>query len=303
MGSERIAFNKEATRWLGVWLDSQLKFTSHINERVRRARNGEIQIKGLTQSHGLVPGLVRRIQLAVVQSTALYGAELWWKGQKNHGQTIQKLLNRQARSITGMYPSTPLHPLLCEAGLVPASTLLNHRQRQYAGRLLSLPDNDPAKDILPVSLRKGDGGFQPGELPKNTLMWTENARPTLYGHWLAWQITIGHSIDPADGVEPVETMEPGIRFKGEIIIEPKKEALEEAKKNCTGLVMWTDGSKLDHGRFGDAVCWRESPIDLWKEKSVFLGKNKEVLDAELWAISNALDIAAKKTSNNNNDFL
>lgn len=46
--------------------DSQLKSTSHIDERTRRARNAEIQIKGLTQMHGLVPGLVRQIQLAVV---------------------------------------------------------------------------------------------------------------------------------------------------------------------------------------------------------------------------------------------
>ncbi len=68
--------------------------------------------------------------------------------------------------------------------------LLNHRQRQYACLLLSLPDQHPAKDILPISLRKGDGGFQPGELPENNLMWTENARPALYGQWLAWQITI-----------------------------------------------------------------------------------------------------------------
>lgn len=100
MGSEQIKFNKKATQWLGVWLDSQLKFTSHINERVRRARAAEVQIKGLIRTHGLVHGLVRRIQLAVVQSTALYGAELWWKGQKNHKDTIQQLINRQARSIT-----------------------------------------------------------------------------------------------------------------------------------------------------------------------------------------------------------
>lgn len=100
VGSEQIKFNKKATQWLGVWLDSQLKFTSHINERVRRARAAEIQIKGLIRTHGLVHGLVLRIQLAVVQSTALYGAELWWKGQKNHKDTIQQLINRQARSIT-----------------------------------------------------------------------------------------------------------------------------------------------------------------------------------------------------------
>ena len=121
-----------------------------------------------------------------------------------------------------------VHPLLYEAGLIPASKLLNYRQRQYAYRLLSLPDQHLAKNILPISLKKGDASYQPGELPENTLMWTENARPTLYGHWLAWQISIGHSIDPADGVEPVEDMEVH-RFTGEIVIQPKKEAFEEAK--------------------------------------------------------------------------
>ncbi len=148
---------------------------------MRRARIAEIQIKSLTKTHGLIPGLVRRIQLAVVQSTALYGAELWWKGQKNHERMIQHLLNRQARLITGMYPSTPIHPLLSEAGLIPASTLLDYRQRLYAYRLLSLLDEHPAKQILPVSLRIGDGSFQPGELPDNTLMWTQDTRPTTYG--------------------------------------------------------------------------------------------------------------------------
>ena len=54
-------FNKKATRWLGVWLDSQMKFTPHINEKMKRARAAEIQIKGLTKTHGLVLGLVRQI--------------------------------------------------------------------------------------------------------------------------------------------------------------------------------------------------------------------------------------------------
>lgn len=72
IGDKKVSFNKEATRWLGVWLDSQLKSTSHINERVKRAGTAEILIKGLTKTYGLVPGLVRRIQLSVVQSTALY---------------------------------------------------------------------------------------------------------------------------------------------------------------------------------------------------------------------------------------
>ena len=185
IAGEHIKFNKEATRWLGVWLDGQLKFTSHINERISKARTAEIQIKGLTRTYGLAPGLVRQIQIAAVQSIALYGAELWWKGQKNHEHKVQLLINRQARAITGMYSSTPVQPLLTEAGLVPAQVLLNNRQRMYTYRLLSLPEDHPVKNILPISFRKGDGNTQPGDPPEDTPLWAEEGKANTYGQWLA----------------------------------------------------------------------------------------------------------------------
>ena len=37
VGNKNIAFNKKTTRWLGVRLDSQLKFISHINDRIQKA--------------------------------------------------------------------------------------------------------------------------------------------------------------------------------------------------------------------------------------------------------------------------
>ena len=56
-----------------------------------------------------------------------------------------------------MYQSTPVGPLMSESGLIPAHVLLDYRQRKYAYRLLTLPDENPAKNILPVTLRSGDG--------------------------------------------------------------------------------------------------------------------------------------------------
>ena len=128
-----------------------------------------------------------------------------------------------------MYPSTLIHPLLCETGLISASTFLKDYQKQYAYWLFSFSDQQLIQGILLISLRKRDGAFQQEELQKNNLIWTENTRPTLYRQWLAWQITIEYSIDPADGVEPVESMEPN-RFKGKIVIQAKKNAIVEAKK-------------------------------------------------------------------------
>lgn len=58
VGSKKIKFKKEATQWLGVWLDFQLKFPSHINERVKRACAIKIQIKRLIKMYGLVLKLI-----------------------------------------------------------------------------------------------------------------------------------------------------------------------------------------------------------------------------------------------------
>lgn len=33
VGGERVKFNKNATHWLGIWLDSQLKFTAQVYQR------------------------------------------------------------------------------------------------------------------------------------------------------------------------------------------------------------------------------------------------------------------------------
>ena len=143
------------------------------------------------------------------------------------------MINQQARLITGMYSSTPIHPLLCEAGLIPASILLDYHQRRYTHRLLSLPDSHPTKEISPISLREGDRGFQPGEMPENTTLWTENVRPTLYGQWL-------HAIDPAEGVESVTNLASYNSLEPQVIIKSKKGAMEEARKNSPGLTLWTE---------------------------------------------------------------
>jgi len=66
------------------------------------------------------------------------------------------MINRQARAITGMLKTTPVGPLVHEAGLAPAEALLETRRLRYTTQLLSLPENHPAKKILPVSFREGD---------------------------------------------------------------------------------------------------------------------------------------------------
>lgn len=74
--------------------------------------------------------------------------------------------------------------------------------------------------------------------------------------------------------------------------------VENSGRNSKGKI--SDGSKLDNGNTGAAVCWKDKGTNRWREKIVFLGRNKEVLDAELWAILSALEIARDETFNTSN---
>ena len=78
VGNHQVAYNKEATRWLGVYLDSSLTLKEHHRTRMRKARQAEGRLRRLTGQFGLTPEHCRRIQVACVQASALFGSELWW---------------------------------------------------------------------------------------------------------------------------------------------------------------------------------------------------------------------------------
>jgi hypothetical protein len=144
VGGHRVHFSQEASRWLGVW-----------PTRLQKARAAEARIRSLCRTQGLAPGLVRRIQIAAVQAVALYGAELWWQGQKDRQAQLQLLINRRARAITWAYRTTPIGAVR-EVGLEPAGVVLQARQLGYVKRLLSLPRSHPGHRILLETFRQGD---------------------------------------------------------------------------------------------------------------------------------------------------
>lgn len=53
IGGEKIKFNKKVIHWLGIWLDSQLKFTAHIKKKLIKAKTAEILTKRMSGSYGL----------------------------------------------------------------------------------------------------------------------------------------------------------------------------------------------------------------------------------------------------------
>ena len=194
-----------------------------------------------------------------------------------------------------MYPSTPIGALTSESGLIPAHILLDFRQRKYAYRLLSLPDSISTKVILLITLRTGDEHARFEDQPEGDGIWASHQKVKSYGQHLACQVTVGFCVDPADRVKLVGNLEQE-KFLGKISIREPKAAISDTDKNRSDLALWSDGSRLESGKVGGAVVWKNSPVDSWKSCKLAIGKNKEVLDPELWSLSEALSVALKETA-------
>ena len=128
-----------------------------------------------------------------------------------------------------MYQKTIISPLMSESGLLPAHVLLDFRQRAYAHRILSLPNSIPTKDILPITLREGDGHTQPEDLPECDSIWSTTQRIRTYGQHLARRISLGFCIDPAEGVEPILAI-PVQVFPGKVFMEDRNRAIQVPKE-------------------------------------------------------------------------
>ena len=52
VGTSNVPFNKTATRWLGVWLDSQLTLRDHHATRLKEGRKAMARLRRLTGRWG-----------------------------------------------------------------------------------------------------------------------------------------------------------------------------------------------------------------------------------------------------------
>jgi len=264
VGNHEVQYNKEATRWLGVWLDSMLTLNDHTKKTFAKARRAQSRVRSWMMKKALLPEGCQRIQVAAVQAVALYGAELWWKGQKNGAQEVQQILNKQGRRITACFRTTPQGALMNDAGPRLANAILNNCVRSYKMRQMMMPN--------------AAGGGRMLEMEGNVVRRVEGIDELIPEDYpLERRFYEGTTLPEVKK-----------RLKGQVIIQDEEQALEEARKKREGLVLWTDGSRKEDEWVGRAVVWKE---ERWNKRRVHLGRQKEAFDTEMYAMSEAVKIA------------
>ena len=144
------------------------------------------------------------------------------------------------------------------SALPPARALLDHRQASFALRLLARPENSGGQEEI-LRYRNSD---------------------------LMARIRRICGLGRGETAE-VQIWEEFREMRASVIVEEKEEALRTAKEwTDQENSIWTDGSRLENGAVGAAVAFKEEGV--WKGKGFYLGKNKEVFDAETYAIYQAM---------------
>jgi hypothetical protein len=140
--------------------------------------------------------------------------------------------------------------------MIPAEPLLDYRQRKFVLRALKLPLINPANQLLFLTLKYGDENVQPGQYSEANLQWiNKDIKPTNLAQRLVKNLTYNLNLDPSKGFKEAYTVKKRI-FLEEIIISSKEKAELEAKKTYLGLIIWSDGSKLESGASRAGIAWK-----------------------------------------------
>jgi hypothetical protein len=110
-------------------MDADLTFTEHHNRCIKKDRAADARLGTLIKTYSFNPESIRAVQVPCIQVAALYGNKLRWDpSEVGRRDYLQLLLNRQARSILGVLPTTPQGALMRELGLTLVIVILDSRE-------------------------------------------------------------------------------------------------------------------------------------------------------------------------------
>jgi hypothetical protein len=259
--SHHVTYNPNAIRWLGYWLDPKLTFNHHHQKWLTKARQQQARLARLCRSQGLPPASTANLQKAVAPSVAMYGIDInaarrYPSRDVGHIASLQLILNRQARAITGCLRTTPLGFLMAEGATRPAEAIVRGREARFRSRTLTRVAPQPTS-----SLRRATS-------TEDIIRRLTQRAPSPCGF---------------SEVKNICQPSPSGYNPGDIIIAPQLEAELTARnwRKLDAECIWTDRSRMeDHTGAGLVQEVNGALVS----SEFYLGKHVEVFDMELFAI-------------------
>ena len=123
-------------KWLGIIMDEDLSFDTHLQKWVEKARNLLGALKGIGNSEwGLSSREWRQICIGMIRTVATWGAEWGWQGQKRWVEKLEKLQYDSLRRCMGAVKGTRKEKIRTITGVEGVSTYLDGVQARFVARM------------------------------------------------------------------------------------------------------------------------------------------------------------------------
>ncbi len=171
---------------------------------------------------------------------------------------MQKLINKQARAITGLFKTTLIQFLQKEVNLPDAAGLLDIRRLEMVLRCLGQVEGHLSRGILPPTFRFGEIG-EGGELfSEMNMEWATKAKGGDIRKRLARALNRAIPVTLESGIDYYYEWEKLDKFPGKIKIFEKEQAIQVAEFH-QNTAIFTDGSRTGQKgkeKAGASAVWK-----------------------------------------------
>ena len=270
-GNTPISYSR-STKFLGITIDSKLRFTTHVNNIVSHAiTKFNISRRFIGTKWGISHYASKWCYESIVQPTLTYGSLIWYSvtNKKYISQKLHKVDSRALRSITRAFKSCPPHVLYTLTNITPIGSQIFKSSLFTLYRLASSPNfnldlthNPNIKHLL--------SQIESLNLPRPTQIDLIQHKSNFYRYFT---VTTNHNLSPDFFNSP------------------------EFYYNIPNLTynIFTDGSKTSYCISAGFIIYshNHSPV----AGKVFLHPYNSVFQAEAVAISQALSLHIIPTLN------
>lgn len=126
---------KGSIKYLGIWLDSKLTYTVHVNRIIEKAQRTVTALSMIMPNVGGPRATKRKVLSCVVHSQLLYGAPVWHSAMRNKKicQKLQKIQRQMAIRVTSSYRTISTEAVGVIGGIPPIDLQATERTEKFNG--------------------------------------------------------------------------------------------------------------------------------------------------------------------------
>ena len=139
LSNETVLNLQNMIKWLKIWIDRKLTFTTHVEKRLIFAIKIFHSISRLQNFEwNLIFMTTRQLYQTCITAISNYDFEIWWNDQKSYAKKFQKLQNLKLRKILKIFKTSSISVMKIEINIQSIKIRLNQKNQKLILQIMKL---------------------------------------------------------------------------------------------------------------------------------------------------------------------